>query len=114
MRLSPTMPCAAMRATSSSSTGSSNCQSSLSLGYWLGGRIADRNPSARLLGRLGDIGCPTVVLWGERDALIPLSHGQAFAQAIPGARLRIVPGAGHLVALDRPDVFAAEVRSLPG
>jgi pimeloyl-ACP methyl ester carboxylesterase len=68
----------------------------------------------RLLGRLGDVRCPTVVLWGAADALIPVSHGHAFAGAIPGARLHVVAGAGHLVALDRPDVFAAEVRGLPG
>jgi pimeloyl-ACP methyl ester carboxylesterase len=67
----------------------------------------------RLLGRVGNIGCPTTVLWGERDALIPVSHGRALAGHIPGARFRLVPAAGHLVALERPDVFAAEMRALP-
>lgn len=66
----------------------------------------------RVLGRLRGVRCPTTVLWGERDALIPLSHGRAYAAGIPQARLVVRPGAGHLVALEEPDAFAAEVRAL--
>jgi pimeloyl-ACP methyl ester carboxylesterase len=66
----------------------------------------------RMVVRARSITAPTVVLWGGRDALIPVSHGRAFAAAIPRARLQIVPDAGHLIALDRPDEFAAAVRSL--
>jgi len=65
-----------------------------------------------LLGRLPRIGCPTLVLWGEFDSLIPLAHGRAFSAAIPGARLSVCPGAGHLVALDQPEAFAEAIRSL--
>lgn len=65
-----------------------------------------------LVGRLRRIACPTLVLWGEFDSLIPLAHGRAFAAAIPGARLSVRRGAGHLVALDEPGAFAAAVRSL--
>lgn len=68
------------------------------------------NPA--LLGRLRGIGAATVVLWGEHDALIPLEHGRTFAAAIPDATLQVVRGAGHLVALERPDRVAAAVRSL--
>lgn len=62
--------------------------------------------------RLAAVACPTVVLWGEHDALIPLAHGRAFAAAIPGARLHVVGGGGHLLARDAPDAFAAGVRLL--
>lgn len=67
-----------------------------------------------LLGRLGSIECPTLVLWGEFDSLIPLAHGRAFIAAIPGARLSVCRGAGHLVALEEPAAFTAAVRSLTG
>jgi pimeloyl-ACP methyl ester carboxylesterase len=66
----------------------------------------------RLLGRLPEVSCPTVVLWGEHDALIPLRHGRLLAAGIPGADLQIVPAAGHLLALEHPEVFAAAVRSV--
>lgn len=65
-----------------------------------------------LLRRLGSIACPTLVLWGELDSLIPLAHGRAFAAAIPGSRLSVYRGAGHLLALEDPAAFAAAVRSL--
>ncbi len=66
----------------------------------------------RLLGRLRGVRCPTTVLWGERDALIPMSHGRALAAGIPQARLVVRLGTGHLVALEEPEAFAAEVRAL--
>lgn len=68
----------------------------------------------RVLARLAGVRCPTEVLWGERDALIPLQHAWLLAEGIPGARLQVVPGAGHLVALDTPAEFSAAVRRLPG
>jgi pimeloyl-ACP methyl ester carboxylesterase len=68
-----------------------------------------RNP--RLLALLPRIAAPTVVLWGERDALIPLEHGRVLRQRIPGAELRVVEGAGHLVALDAPAAFAEALRA---
>jgi pimeloyl-ACP methyl ester carboxylesterase len=66
----------------------------------------------RLLGRLPAVDCPSVVLWGEHDALIPLRHGRLIAAAIPSARLQVVAGGGHLLALEHPDLFAAAVREV--
>ena len=40
---------------------------------------------------------PTLVLHGDNDPLVPLAGGEATAAAIPGARLRIVPGMGHFL-----------------
>jgi pimeloyl-ACP methyl ester carboxylesterase len=54
--------------------------------------------------------CPTLVLWGERDRLAPLSRGRALAAQIPGAVLRPVPGAGHMPQLEQPADFTAAVR----
>lgn len=65
----------------------------------------------RLLARLPAVACPTTVLWGARDPLIPVAHGRALAAAIPGARLEVLPHAGHLPPLDAPDAVTAAVRA---
>jgi pimeloyl-ACP methyl ester carboxylesterase len=54
------------------------------------------------VGRLGAIAAPTLVVHGEDDVVIPPSNGRLLAQAIPGARLQLWPGAGHLFATDEP------------
>ena len=55
-----------------------------------------------LLGRLPAIAVPTLVVWGAADRIIPPAHGHAYADAIPGARLEIIPDAGHLPQLETP------------
>lgn len=61
-------------------------------------------------------GIPAVVLVGTRDRLTPPSHGRALASAISGAELRLVPGAGHMLPLERDElvshVLAGLVRPL--
>lgn len=52
--------------------------------------------------RLGELECPTLILWGEEDPWIPVQRGQELAQLIPNARLRTIPGAGHLLQEDAP------------
>lgn len=54
---------------------------------------------------LARIAAPTLVVWGELDALIPPTRGAAIAAAIAGARLEIVAEAGHAPMWERPDVF---------
>jgi pimeloyl-ACP methyl ester carboxylesterase len=54
----------------------------------------------------GQITAPTLVVWGEADPWLPLAQGRELARRIPGARLAIVPGAGHLVQEDQPDELA--------
>jgi pimeloyl-ACP methyl ester carboxylesterase len=63
--------------------------------------------STGLAKRLGLIAAPTLILWGERDAILPPSYARKFAAGINGAsRVDIVPGAGHLAYLDQPDAVA--------
>jgi pimeloyl-ACP methyl ester carboxylesterase len=54
---------------------------------------------------LPTIAVPTLVVVGESDALIPLDVAEAMAKAIPGARLEVVPNAGHVANLENPEVF---------
>ncbi len=59
------------------------------------------------LNRLGAIRCPTLVSVAEEDILVPPRFSRELAARIPGAALRIVPGAGHGYFLERADTFNA-------
>src|SRR5919106_6012351 len=50
---------------------------------------------------------PTLIVWGENDSIIPAAHGAAAHEAMPGSRLEVFPGAGHLPHDADPDRFAA-------
>lgn len=70
--------------------------------------------NTRLEKRLGLIAAPTLVLWGDRDTLLPPSYAQKFAAGINGGingatRAETVPEAGHLAYLDQPDAVARAV-----
>ncbi|MFC6063686.1 alpha/beta fold hydrolase [Streptomyces ochraceiscleroticus] len=56
--------------------------------------------------------CPMTVLYGMRDALCPPDFHRAIAEAAPDARLRAVPGAGHLLPIQQPGSVSAAVRDL--
>jgi len=73
-------------------------------------RAAATRPGA--LDRLGSLSMPTLLLWGEDDALAPLSYGQALAEGIPHAHLEVLSGCGHLPTLEKPAESAALFRSL--
>ena len=49
---------------------------------------------------------PTLVVWGEKDSIIPASHGVAAHEAMPGSRLELFPDAGHMPHDDDPARFA--------
>jgi pimeloyl-ACP methyl ester carboxylesterase len=51
-------------------------------------------------------GLPTMIVWGERDRMIPISHGRSAAELMPGCEFHAVPGAGHYPHEDDPDRFA--------
>ena len=55
-------------------------------------------------------GIPTLLVWGARDRLIPVAHGIAAQQAIPGSRLEVFEKAGHSPHLSDPSRFAALLR----
>lgn len=60
--------------------------------------------------QLADIDVPTLVVAGTHDQVAPLSQMQAMAAAIPGSILKIVPDAGHLMNIERPELFTSYVR----
>jgi pimeloyl-ACP methyl ester carboxylesterase len=52
---------------------------------------------------------PTLILWGDRDPIIPARHGIRAHELMPGSRLRIFDGAGHFPHHDDPLGFAAAI-----
>jgi pimeloyl-ACP methyl ester carboxylesterase len=52
-------------------------------------------------------GMPVLIVWGEQDPIIPARHGEAAHAAIPGSRLEVFEGAGHLPQLEQPARFVA-------
>ncbi|ORW27043.1 hypothetical protein AWC17_29235 [Mycobacterium nebraskense] len=59
--------------------------------------------------RAAAISSPTLVVWGEKDRVVPATHAQLIADAIPGARVEILPGAGHDPFSDVPLDIAATI-----
>jgi pimeloyl-ACP methyl ester carboxylesterase len=54
--------------------------------------------------RLGEVRCPTLVLWGDQDPYISAAQGRALAHRMPGARFQLVERAGHWPWIDRPEL----------
>ena len=53
---------------------------------------------------------PITVLWGDRDAVVPVAHGRAFARRIEGARFQELAGCGHYLHHDDRHAFLQAVR----
>ena len=54
---------------------------------------------------------PTLVVWGQEDRLIPVECGELYRQAIPGARLEVLPQCGHYPHLEKTEQFVGIVRN---
>jgi pimeloyl-ACP methyl ester carboxylesterase len=54
---------------------------------------------------LARIQTPTLVVWGERDSVVPIELGERLTACLPNARFRVIPGAGHNPMWDRPAEF---------
>ena len=60
-----------------------------------------------LAGEVGLIEAPTLVLWGECDAILPQGYAHKLAIGIgKAARVETIAGAGHLAYLDQPDAVS--------
>src|SRR4029077_9554295 len=53
--------------------------------------------------RLPQIKAPTLVIHGQNDRLVPPGNGQLIAQRIPGAKLVLLPNAGHIFPTDQSE-----------
>lgn len=64
--------------------------------------------------RLASVTAPTLVLWGEADRMFTPGYGREYAEAIPGAQFRLLPGVGHLPQLETPDATAEAIAEFAG
>ena len=76
---------------------------------WMQRAMAARPDSLELLAGLR---VPAAVVVGADDLITPVPDAEAMAAALPDATLTVLPGAGHLSALESPDAFNTAVRAL--
>jgi pimeloyl-ACP methyl ester carboxylesterase len=77
------------------------------LGLWSSARIT---VGTDLRDELGKIEAPTLVLWGDKDRLLPVLQGHICSTLVPNGRLEVVAGAGHVPMLERPDEVSRLLR----
>ena len=78
--------------------------------FWRGGRTVAMVATEDLQ-RLKP---PTLIIWGREDRFLPVAHGGRAAEAIPNARLHVIPEAGHVSFLDQPQAFCQAVLEFLG
>jgi pimeloyl-ACP methyl ester carboxylesterase len=66
-----------------------------------GGQRVSANDRLELAGLL-----PSLIVWGEKDSIIPIAHGRAAHEAMPGSRFEVFPEAGHMPHDADPERFA--------
>ena len=55
--------------------------------------------------RLPEIACPTLIVWGAEDKIIPVGDADMFERLIPNSRKVVFEGTGHMAMLERPTTF---------
>jgi non-heme chloroperoxidase len=74
--------------------------------YWEGVALAPYDAS-----RLGEIGAPTLILWGEQDIIFSREDQEQLAVAIPNATLKVYSETGHAVHWDRPEEVVRDLEA---
>lgn len=72
--------------------------------------MSNREPED-ISGHLKALRMPTLILWGSKDSVIPLVHADFFHRDIPGSRLIVYEGVGHIPQEVMPDRVAADIRA---
>jgi len=68
----------------------------------------------KLADRLHRIACPTLIAWGEDDAIIGPAYRAAYAAALPGADVAVIEAAGHRLHADRPEALSTRITAFAG
>lgn len=63
----------------------------------------------KLARRLKNLNCPTLVIWGKNDRLIPPIYGTTFHELIPGSQLVMLEGTGHMPMFEVPEAWAQAI-----
>jgi len=62
-------------------------------------------------GELNKIKAPTLIVWGDKDVVVPPSDQKTLLEQISGSRLVVYPGAGHMLYWEEPARFASDIES---
>jgi pimeloyl-ACP methyl ester carboxylesterase len=71
--------------------------------------VWERPYDPKLPSRLQRVRCPTLLLWGENDALVPPSYGLAYKKHLPQAEWKTIPACGHLGMFEKEAEFVDAV-----
>jgi pimeloyl-ACP methyl ester carboxylesterase len=71
--------------------------------------VWERPYDPKLADRLHRIQCPTLLLWGEHDRLIPPAYGKAYHQHLPHAEFKLIADCGHMVMFEKEAEFVETV-----
>lgn len=63
-----------------------------------------------LVGSMTSVRIPCLLVWGERDSIVPLSIASRMSETIPGAKLNIISEEGHGVPFEEPGKFASYIK----
>ena len=83
------------------------CPSATLAGFFPALMTHEKRSALKALG-----GAEVEILAAARDRLTPVGHARKLAEAIPGARLTIVPGTGHMLPMERPEVVTERLARL--
>jgi pimeloyl-ACP methyl ester carboxylesterase len=73
-------------------------------------RLVWRRPyNPRLATRLHRIQCPTLLLWGDHDRLVPPAYGEAYRKGLPHAEMALLPNCGHLPMFEMENEYVERV-----
>jgi pimeloyl-ACP methyl ester carboxylesterase len=61
--------------------------------------------------RLEKVTCPTFIVWGDKDRLVPVGDAAIFEELIPDSRAVVYTDTGHVVMMERPARFNADVHA---
>jgi pimeloyl-ACP methyl ester carboxylesterase len=80
----------------------------------MAGKILFPIPNRRLSKRLYRLTAPTLVAWGAADRLIVPAYAARWQALIPGARVELIEGAGHMLPYEQPEAFTRAVAGFLG
>jgi pimeloyl-ACP methyl ester carboxylesterase len=71
--------------------------------------VWERPYDPKLAGRLRRIACPTLLLWGDHDQLVPPAYGEAYQKHIAGAEMKLIKDCGHLPMFEKEAEFVEAI-----
>jgi pimeloyl-ACP methyl ester carboxylesterase len=71
--------------------------------------VWERPYDPKLAGRLHRVQCPTLLVWGDHDKLVPPAYGEAYKKCLPHADFKLIPACGHLPMFEKEAEFVAEI-----